>query len=154
MNEIILILENSFTDIQIRTTSNAFIFCNINSVKCDFINHSTHRLVKPIETKEGIRLFSIEDVAAMKFHAICGRGSRKDFYDIYFLLQQFSLKEMLAFYDYKFNSDNSWMALRSLQYFEDADHQDPPESIQDFPSWNEIKQFITDEVNGFSFNIE
>ncbi len=152
MEEISLILEGSFTDIQIRRTSKFFIFCNINSVKCDFVNHSTHRLVKPIETKEGITLFAKEDIAAMKLNAICGRGSKKDFYDIYSLLQEFSLKEMLDFYDYKFNSDNSWMALRSLQYFEDADTQEPPELITSFPDWSEIKRILIDTVNNFKFN--
>lgn len=29
---------------------------------------------------------SIEDKAAMKMHTICGRGKKKDFFDIYALL--------------------------------------------------------------------
>lgn len=152
MNEISLTLENSFTDIQIRNTNKVFIFCNINSVKCDFVDYSKKKLIRPIETIDGIRLYSKEDVAAMKFHAICGRGSKKDFYDIYSLLQEFSLKEMLDFYDYKFNSDNSWMALRSLQYFDDADTQEPPELISSFPDWSEIKKILIDTVNNFKFN--
>jgi len=87
----------------------------------------------------------------MKLNAICGRGSKKDFYDIYSLLQTFSLTEMLSFYDEKFQSDNSYMALRSLQYFEDAEADAVPDLIQVFPPWNEIKNFLVKTVNNFKF---
>jgi predicted nucleotidyltransferase component of viral defense system len=80
--EISVFLENSFDNIIIRKTSPVFIFCHINSVKCDFVKHSNHKLIKPCFVQEGIRLFSVEDIVAMKLHAICGRGSKKDFYDI------------------------------------------------------------------------
>ena len=128
MNEISLLLENDFEKITIRRTTPAFIFCFI---------------------QEGIRLYSIEDIAAMKLNAICGRGSKKDFYDIYSLLQLYSLKELMHFYDTKFQSDNSWMALRSMQYFEDADTQEEPELIKSFPEWTKIKQFLIEKVNDF-----
>ena len=121
------------------------------SIKCDFVNHSTHKLINPCFIEDGIRMFSIQDIAAMKLNAICGRGSKKDFYIIYSLLQLFTLKELLEFYDYKFQSDNSWMALRSMQYFEDADLQEEPELINSFPKWVKIKDFLTKIVNGFKF---
>ena len=151
MPEISLYLENEFTDIVIRRTTPVFIFCIINQVKSDFVKHSNHRLLKPCFTEKGIRMFSKEDIAAMKLNAICGRGSKKDFYDIYLLLHTFSLTELLSFYDEKFQSDNSYMALRSLQYFEDAETTATPELIQTFPPWNEIKDFLKRTVNDFKF---
>ncbi len=152
MPEISLFLENSFENIAIRRTSPVFIFCYINNVKCDFVKHSSYKLIKPCLTKEGIRMFSVEDIAAMKLNAICGRGSKKDFYDIYSLLHIFSLTELLGFYDEKFQSDNSWMALRSMQYFEDADTQEQPDLITPFPEWIEIKNFLIKTVNDFKFD--
>jgi predicted nucleotidyltransferase component of viral defense system len=106
-------------------------------------------LVRPCFTEQGVRMFSKEDIAAMKLNAVCGRGSKKDFYDIYSLLHMFSLPDMLSFYDEKFQSDNSYMALRSLQYFEDAETDTAPELIHKFPSWNEIKKFLVKTVNDF-----
>lgn len=152
MQEVSLFLENDFKEININRTTPVFIFCYINSVKCDFVKHSNHKLINPCVLKEGIRLFSVEDIAAMKLNAICGRGSKKDFYDIYALLQSFSLKEMLSFYDFKFQSDNSWMALRSLQYFEDADTQPMPELVKPFPDWDTIKKYLINIVNEFQFD--
>lgn len=149
MNEISLFLENDFTDITIRRTTPVFIFCDINTIKSDFVKHSTHKLLKPCFTEQGIRMFSKEDIAAMKLNAICGRGSKKDFYDIYSLLHIFSLTELLSFYDEKFQSDNSYMALRSLQYFENAETIGNPELIQTLPKWSEIKKYLVKTVNDF-----
>ncbi len=149
MQEISLFLENDFTDIIIRRTTPVFIFCAINKIKSDFVKHSNNTLIKPCFTEEGVRMFSIEDIAAMKLNAICGRGSKKDFYDLYSLLHIFSLNDMLNYYDQKFKSDNSYMALRSLQYFEDADADNEPDLVQTFPPWNEIKKFLVKTVNGF-----
>ena len=87
----------------------------------------------------------------MELSAICGRGSKKDFYDIYLLLQKFTLKELLTFFDTKFNSDNSWMAIKSLQYFEDADQNEQPELLITYPDWNKMKQFFIKTVNDFNF---
>jgi predicted nucleotidyltransferase component of viral defense system len=151
MEEISLYLENDFTDIVIRKTTPVFIFCTIYQIKSDFVKHANHRLIQPCFTENGIRFYSKEDIAAMKMNAICGRGTKKDFYDIYMLLQEFSLKDMLRFYDMKFRSDNSWMALRSLQYFEDADNSEIPELIQPFPPWEEIKEAIKKIVNDYEF---
>lgn len=152
MSEIALQLENSFSNITIRSTTPAFIFCTINGVKCDFVKHVKYKFINPLVNFEGIKMYSKEDVAAMKLNAICGRGSKKDFYDIYSLLQEYPLKQLLQFYDYKFQSDNSWMALRSLQYFEDAESQELPELIKEFPAWRVIKEFLTETVNQFTFD--
>jgi predicted nucleotidyltransferase component of viral defense system len=151
MQETSLFLENEFTDIVIRRTTPVFIFCTINQIKSDFVKHSSHRLIKECFTEQGVRMFSKEDIAAMKLNAVCGRGSKKDFYDIYLLLKTFSLAEILSFYEEKFQSDNSYMALKSLQYFEDADLEITPVLIHAFPPWNEIKKTLVKKVNNFKF---
>lgn len=71
---------------------------------------------------EGIRLLSIEDIAAMKLNAIAGDGTRaKDFIDIYFILKQFTLPQILDFYSAKYSTRNRLHVLKSLSYFEDID---------------------------------
>jgi hypothetical protein len=74
-------------------------------------------------TEDGIVLAGIRDIAAMKIAAIIGRGTKKDFIDIAFLLQKFSLKEILDFYSLKYNDGSVFMALKSLAYFEDAESE-------------------------------
>lgn len=73
------------------------VFGSIDDIKTDFIN-IPHNLLEPLQIFEGARLASILDVAAMKINAVVGRGTQKDFYDIYELLKHYSLKEMLEAY--------------------------------------------------------
>lgn len=54
---------------------------------------------------------------------ITQRGSKKDFIDLYFLLQRYTLAEIMGFYKEKITDGNEWLALRSATYFGDADQQ-------------------------------
>ena len=45
------------------------IFCYLNAVKADLIRHP-HPLIRPQLNKNGIRIFSVEDIIAMKVQAI------------------------------------------------------------------------------------
>ncbi|MCD4793480.1 MAG: hypothetical protein K8R54_09625 [Bacteroidales bacterium] len=42
----------------------------------------------------------------MKINAVTGRGSKKDFYDIYELLQHYSIDQLLEFYKKKYKISN------------------------------------------------
>lgn len=72
-------------------TQNIKIF-EVNGVKVDFVNYK-YDWIDDIVTEGNLRLASPKDIAAMKVNAIEGRGSRKDFIDIYFLLKHFTLNE-------------------------------------------------------------
>ena len=90
-------------------------------------------------------MLSTADIAAMKLNAIAGRGSKKDFIDLYFLLDEFSLPQILDFYDKKFNDGSRFMVQKSLTYFDDADPQLNPKMFKPF-DWELCKQKIIDEV--------
>ena len=107
------------------------------SVKVDFIRHNYPRL-RPWLTASGIRLFSLEDIAAMKLNAIANRGAKKDFYDIHALLSCFSLPEMLSFFEEKYQKMNSFTVTKSLAYFDDADLEPDPLSLVAI-TWDQIK---------------
>jgi hypothetical protein len=103
------------------------LMCYINSIKTDFIRHNYSFVNEPI-TEEGITYLSMEDIAAMKLNAIAQSGKRiKDFIDVYYLLEHFSVNEMLSFYEIKYPFSNKLIALRGLEYFNDIDlNIDPP----------------------------
>ena len=50
---------------------------DIRSVKIDFIRHN-YPLIKPIQEVDGIRMASVEDIAAMKLNSTMNRGSKKE----------------------------------------------------------------------------
>ncbi len=82
----------------------------------------------------------------LKLNAISGRGSRKDFIDLYFLLSYFSLRELLNFYNEKYSDGAEFLVIKSLQYFEDAENEDFPEMIIPIV-WEELKIKILTEAN-------
>lgn len=130
-----------------KSTTNIRIF-DINGVKVDIVNYSIYPwLENPVE-ENGLRLASPKDIAAMKINAIEGRGSRKDFIDVYFLLQHFTLKEILDFYAQKYPNFSMYRALMSLTYFVDAEKFDMPTMFVDF-DWEQCKSFILSKVKEY-----
>jgi Nucleotidyl transferase AbiEii toxin, Type IV TA system len=139
------VLSNSYSVQQIFSKKNALL-TNINNIKVDFISHP-YPIIKPIISEEGIRMLSMEDICAMKLHAITNSGQRlKDFIDIYFLLEHFSMRQMLDFYEAKYPLMNSVIALRAITFFDDIDPDiDPPKMLKPI-SIDKIKKRITDAV--------
>lgn len=112
----------------------------VNGIKVDFVNYS-YPWLSGIVKEEELRLSSIKDIAAMKLAAITGRGAKKDFIDLFFLLKKFSLAEMMEMYNSKYADGSAFMVLKSLIYFEDAEEDKMPEMLIPV-SWNNIKKTI------------
>ncbi|PJA06220.1 MAG: hypothetical protein COX70_09955 [Flavobacteriales bacterium CG_4_10_14_0_2_um_filter_32_8] len=123
----------------------------IDNVQLDFITHK-YPLVNNTTNLDGVYLLSIEDIAAMKLNAIAGNGTRsKDFIDIYFILQQFTLDEILIFYKKKYSFRNQLQVIKSLTYFDDIDIQDWPEMLLEKNiTLSKITQTINRHVQKFS----
>ena len=134
----------SFGEVVITQSTKNILITKINEVKVDFVNYK-YPLLKDCLVVENIRMLSTKDIAAMKLNAIAGRGSKKDFIDLYFLLDEFSLKEIVSFYSEKYRDGSIFMVQKSLTYFEDADIQLQPVMYKDF-DWKICKQKIIEEV--------
>ena len=117
----------------------------LRGIKVDVIDYSQYPWIDAAIVEDGITLASPRDIAAMKINAVEGRGTRKDFVDIYFLLQNYTLSELLDFYAQKYPNHSFFRALLSLNYFEDAEQQAMPK-MQIPVSWEEIKSTIIAEV--------
>ncbi len=102
----------------------------VNNIKTDFIKHAYPFILPPI-TEEGITFLSKEDIAAMKFHVIIQSGRRlKDFIDIYYLLQHFSMQQMVEFFTTKYSYSNAMIAMKAVNYFDEIDENiDPPKLL-------------------------
>jgi len=120
----------------------------INGIKVDFVQYPYYEWIDNPITEDGITLASPTDIAAMKINAIIGRGSKKDFIDIFVLLQHFTLSDIIEFYKKKYPDNSEYMAMLSLTYFDDADIQDTPTLfIND--SWEQMKKHIVEAVKQF-----
>lgn len=122
---------HSFTTTLVRNNT---ILAVVDTVKTDFIKHD-YPLIHPPITEEGIRYLGKEDIAGMKIHAIIQSGKRlKDFIDIYFLLEHFSMNQLIEFFSKKYTYSNPMIALKAITYFDDIDEDiDPPKMLQPLP---------------------
>lgn len=131
-------------EVEVVKRTKAIMTIFVNSVKVDFVN-LRYPLIDDLLIEDGIRFATPKDIAAMKIAAITGRGAKKDFIDLYFLLQQFSMEEILDFYQQKYDDHTLFLTYKSLNYFEDADAQEMPVMFQPV-EWETIKTTINSEV--------
>lgn len=120
----------------------------VNQVKVDFVDYSSCPWIDEPVVGDGFVLASDKDIAAMKVNAIIGRGTRKDFIDLYVLLQHYSLAEIMDFYKQKYPDFSEYRAILSMTYFEDAEMQDMPLMFINTP-WEEMKKTIIKAVNAY-----
>jgi hypothetical protein len=142
---LLALLKNKYTVQEVFRRNNTIISL-INNIKTDFIKHDYPYLQDPI-TEEGITFLGKADIAAMKCHAIVQSGKRlKDFIDIYFLLEHYSMNQMVGFYQEKYAHSNPMIALKAISFFDDIDPDiDPPKLLKPL-QLNKIKKRILDAI--------
>jgi len=90
---------------------------------------------------------SLEDVAAMKVHAVHNIGTRKkDFLDIYHLLERMPLNRMLDAYQTKYPDMSREPAIRGLGHHEEARLDYSADAIGNTISWEEITRRINHAI--------
>lgn len=94
------------------------------------------------------RIADVRDIALMKLAAISGRGSRKDFADLFLVLQDApSLETYFELLPKRYDPRrlNTYHILKSLTYFDDAEVEPMPNMLVPF-SWEECKAFFVREA--------
>ena len=126
---------------------------SIDDVQVDILSHRYPLIQEPINT-EGISMLSLPDIIAMKLNAITGSGQRvKDFIDIYYLLNRFSLEQMITYHKAKYKQYNEVNVLKSIIYFDDVDLGDWPKIIADPQlKWKDVKAKLEQTVRDFVRN--
>ena len=117
----------------------------VDNVKVDFVNYHFEWIQQPLKM-DGLILAKQKDIAAMKLSAITGRGTKKDFIDLYYLLKQYSLSEIFEFYSEKYPAGSQFLTLRSLLYFEDAEKTVMPKMLDKNITWKTIKETLKEET--------
>lgn len=119
----------------------------IDGIVIDCITHA-YPLVDPVNVSpEGIRLYSMRDIAAMKLSAIADNGSRlKDFIDVAFLSTRLSLTDMLQAYETKFPNSTGVRPLKGLTFFNDIDFDEPIHLIGNAFDWKSVAKRLGDMI--------
>ena len=103
--------------------------------------------VSPLVEADGVKLASIEDIALMKLDAMLSRAARKDFYDLYFICKNKSLKSLFEKAKQKYPSvrDFETQTTKRLVYFENADNESEPSLLKKI-SWQTVKEYFTNQA--------
>ena len=83
----------------------------------------------------------------MKLVAIMDRGTKKDYVDLYELIQRgITTEKMIDFYEKKYGKweENQFSVIKALSYFDEAEESEMPHMIRKV-SWETIKQFLAAE---------
>ena len=122
----------------------------IDGVKLQFLEYP-YQLLKKCSKFGQISLSSVIDIACTKLQTIGARGSKKDFIDLFFILDKYSLDELFIQLKNKYSKTiyNEAHILKSLVYFVDADKQPDPRMHKNV-TWVEVKSKIMEKVREFS----
>lgn len=137
-------LSEKHTITVIKESPNINIY-QIDGVKVDVVNYSYAWIDEPVRS-EDFSLAGVKDIAAMKIAAIIGRGTKKDFIDLFFLLRRFSLQEILNLYMQKYPDGSMFIAMKSISYFDDAESDPMPVMFEEV-RWETVKETIRKAVS-------
>ena len=143
--DVAALLENLSSDFNFKLffSANNTIKGSIDNVQVDILAHRYPLILEPFK-EEGITMLSLQDILAMKLNAITSSGQRvKDFIDVYYLLHEFTLSEMIGFYNTKYKQYNDVNVLKSITYYNDVDLVDWPQLIDNpLLKWDDVKKRI------------
>jgi len=116
-------------------------------VGVSFFRLYQHPLALPPLQIAGLRVAVVEEIGAMKLAAIISRGTKKDYIDLYFILQHTSLQGLfeLSAIKYPYNASFPVMAVRALAFFKDAEAEPMPQMIIDV-DWDKIKAVLEQQA--------
>lgn len=139
------VLRTVFDDpsLSIRHDTDMTFVATYRGVGVGFFSLASYPLVQEPLLLDGVPIATVEEIGAMKLAAIIARGTRKDYVDLYFILQQAPLERLFMVAGVKYAQVRTFAvsAVRALTYFVDAEATAMPKMIER-GSWATIKRFL------------
>lgn len=124
------------------------IFCYIYNIKVDIV-YTPFLPISSVESRQSIRIYSSEDIAAMKIQAILGRAKKKDFWDLHELLKHFSLEQIIEWHKKKYPGQLLAISIpNAITYFIEANDSETPKSYKN-QTWESVKKGISKAVSDY-----
>lgn len=136
-------------ELEVVGMTDATLRVRVGAVPVDIVRYP-YRLIDPLTPgPQSFPVAGIRDLAAMKLAAIARRGLRRDFWDLWAILEDgLSLSDAMGAYTEKFGVGESdiYHVLRALTYFDDAD-KDPvfPRGLTK-TKWARIQSFFRSQA--------
>jgi hypothetical protein len=140
-------LRGIFGEAPVRSQAPRTLYVDLRGVTTSFFAYD-YPMLDPLDsTPWRFGLAGLRDIAAMKLEAAVGRGSRKDFVDLYFLCREFELRDIFRFFADKYGRSGAdpYHRLRALAYFDDAESEPLPEMLVPI-DWAEVRRFFEERT--------
>jgi len=105
--------ENNYKKISIDIATDNFLRVFVNNIKVELV-YDEEKIIEIPKYDDGIKMFCIPEIAAMKLKAITGRTAARDFIDIAYLLQEMPLEKMFALFKEKYGMISPLYMKRTL----------------------------------------
>lgn len=157
-NELLLEELGKIGEMKVKQNQSGTCDVILNGIQVSFFyypNKIINELVKPQEMPK-LKMVSILDIAIMKLVAIGGRGAKKDFFDLYNIINKckISIKELAEGLIEKCGNKTNYVnIIMGLSYFEDAEQEILPKTFVEY-NWEEIKEFFINYQREFKEYIE
>lgn len=117
-------------------------YFEIGNSESDFIKldlYYTDPYIDSVKEVSTIRMASIQEIIAMKLDVILRGGRKKDFWDLHYFLDKFSIDEMISYFEKRYPYSNDALKIKEmLVNFDAADLDFDPNCLLD-KNWEIIK---------------
>lgn len=122
------------------------LHATVQQTKVSFLGYA-YPMLFPTSPFLQVAVADPRDIACVKVSAIAGRGTRRDFVDLYVSSERYGLQEILRLFRQKYAQTQLSMihVLKSLAYFSDAEKDPMPHMLVTL-DWEKVKQFFLIEV--------
>jgi hypothetical protein len=141
---------------QIISEGEGYLIVEVEGLKVSIFKYD-YPFLEKAAMYEGVRIAGILDIASMKGIAISQRGTKRDFIDLYFILQDMPFYKLAEHMVRRFGKEriNPIHIGKSLVYFSDAESNPEPEYIKGMEvSWAAIKSFFRHHVKQFVLDLD
>ena len=157
-NEIILNELKSIGNVEVIQNQKGTCDILLNGVQVSFFYYPNKVLKNftKVEEMSNLKIASILDIAVMKLVAIGGRGAKKDFFDLYNIIQKcnISVYELVNGLKQKCGDNVNYVnIIMGLSYFEDAEDEILTHTFVDY-NWEDIKKFFIEFQKEVQYELE
>lgn len=157
-NEVLLEELRTLGELKVKQNQKGTCDVILNGIQVSFFyypNKVINDFVTPNEMPK-LKIASIIDIAIMKIVAIGGRGAKKDFFDLYNIVNkhEISIEEIAKGLIQKCGEKTNYVnIIMGLSYFEDAEQEELPKLYVDY-DWEIAKKFFLELQQKFQKVIE
>lgn len=157
-NEILLSELKNIGNVEVLQNQKGTCDVLLNGVQLSFFYY-TNKVIKDFvraEEMPKLKIASVLDIAVMKIVAIGGRGAKKDFFDLYNIIEKcnITIDELVEGLIQKCGDNVNYVnIIMGLSYFEDAEDEILPDTFVNY-DWQKIKEFFIKFQSDFQKKLE